>query len=198
MKIKLATIICLLLLATGVHAISDPGQAEKKYCHAIVQDHKAAFVFPITGDEHWTWYNKETKDNALEYSWELELRGEQNSFNFGVYLFKFPGKQEETGSLEQLLKEAQWSVFDQKPTPNGGTTATILEDLRITSRLIDGGVVVGITDKETFNRIFAIHPKVAHFVMRTPSDVPFKCDATIEYQDQKDQQEGAKEHKSTP
>jgi hypothetical protein len=198
MKMQLPAIILLLFLATPDHANSDPIQVREKYCYAVVQDNKAAFVFPITGDEQWTWYNKETKDTALGYSWEVQLRGEQNSFNFGVYLFKFPGKQEETGSLEQLLKEAQWSVFDQKATPNGGTTATILEDLRITSRLVDGGVVVGIIDKETFNRIFAINPKVAHFVMRTPSDVPFTCDATIEYQDQKDQQEGAKEHKSTP
>jgi hypothetical protein len=69
-------------LATGVHAGSVPNQVKEQYCYAIVQDNKAAFIFPIINNENWTWLNKETKDNELEYSWEVLL--------LGVYLFKYP------------------------------------------------------------------------------------------------------------
>lgn len=196
--LPLAAIFCLLFIVTGVHADDNTSQAKDKYCYAIVQGNKAAFVFPIMDNEHWTWFSKETKDNELEYSWEVSLHGEQHSFNFGVYLFKYTGQDQKNGTLPQLLTEAQWSVFDQQVTPDGGSTSKMFENMKINSKVIDGGIVVSISDKETFNQIFAINPKIAHFSIRTPFDVPFTCDAPIEYRGQNDQQSAARKQKDAP
>ncbi len=198
MKIKSAALIALILYATGAYAFSEPGQVENKNCYAIVQDNNADFVFPRTVKKQWTWFNKEIKDNVLEYSWEVQLQDGHNPLDFGVYLFKFPGEKEVKGSLEQLLNEAQFSVFEQEARSNGRTGAKIREDLIITSKLIDGRVVIRIRDKETFARIFANKPGVARFIMRQPFDGPFTCDATIEYLDQTGQQVDTRNIKTSP
>jgi hypothetical protein len=147
-----------------------------------VQNNKAAFVFPIMDADELTWFNKETMDNELEYSWEVLLPGEKQSLKFGAFLFKYPGEKEKVGSLKQLINEAQWTVFDQKLTPNGRTTSKMLDDMKVALKIVDGGVVVGITEKVTFDKAFTNHPEKAQFVIRTPSDPPFTCDTSIEYQ----------------
>lgn len=180
MKLPIIAVLLLIAFSTGVHAAESPS-AQSQYCHAIVQDNKAAFVFPIIDNVEWSWFKKETKDNDLEYSWEVLLPGNKQSMKFGVFLFKFPGEKEKTGTLKQLINEAQWSVLDQKSAPNGGTTSKMLEDMKVSARIIDDGVVVGITDKATFERAFSSHPEKAQFLIRTPFDSPFSCDASIEY-----------------
>ena len=181
MKIRVIAVFFLIGLVTAAQADDNRNTPQPQYCHAIVQDNKAAFLFPITEDEKWVWFKKETKDNELEYSWEILVPSEKQSLNFGSFLFKYPGQKEKSGTLKQLLDEAQWTVFEQRATPNGGTTSEMLEDLKIVVKIQDGSVVVGITNKATFDRAFANHPKTAHFVMRTPIDGLFNCDASIEY-----------------
>lgn len=183
MKIRVIAVLFLIGLVTGAHADDNQSitQPQPQYCHVIVQDNKAAFVFPIMEDEKWTWFNKETNDNELEYSWEVIIPDEKQHLKLGAFLFNYPGQKEKSGTLQQLINETQWSVFDQSPTPNGGTTSKMLEDMKIVLKVIDGGIVVGITDKATFDRAFTPHPRKAYFVMRTPFDAPFTCDALIDY-----------------
>jgi len=181
MKIRVIAFLSLIGLVTAAQADDNRSTTQPQYCHAFVRDNKAAFVFPITEDEKWVWFKKETKDNELEYSWEVLVPGEKQSLIFGAFLFKYPGQKEKSGTLKQLIDEAQWTVFDQRAIPNGGTTSEMLEDLKIVVKILDGSVVVGITNKATFDRAFANHPKTAHFVMRTTIDAPFTCDASIEY-----------------
>ncbi len=177
----LITAMLLALFLTDAHAAGNTIQNQPQYCHAVVQGNKATFIFPIIDNVEWSWFNKETKDNDLEYSWEVVLPGKEQSMKFGVFLFKYPGDKEQPGTLKQLLNEAQWSVFDQQSAPNGGTTSKMLEDMKVSARIIDGGVVVGITDKATFERAFSSHPEKAQLLIRTPFDSPFSCDASIEY-----------------
>ncbi len=177
----LITALLLALLLTDAYAAEKSTQNQPQYCHAIVQDNKAAFIFPIIDNGEWSWFNKETKDNYLEYSWEVVLPGKEQSMKFGVFLCKYPEEKAKSGTLKELINEAQWSVFDQQPASNGGTRSKILENMKVSARIIDGGVVVDITDKVTFERAFASHPKKAQLLIRTPFDPPFCCDASIEY-----------------
>jgi hypothetical protein len=120
MKFMIAAVLLALLL-TDAHAAEKSIQNQPQYCHAIVQDNKAAFIFPIIDNVEWVWFNNETKDNNLEYSWEVVLPGKEQSMKFGVFLFKYPGEKEKSGTLKQLLNEAQWTVFDQRPEDTVGS-----------------------------------------------------------------------------
>ena len=58
---------------------------------AKVTGAKALFTFPaIEGQEEWSWYNKETFPDALEYRWEVKFVDPEFGYSFGTSLFKFP------------------------------------------------------------------------------------------------------------
>lgn len=182
MKILLVTVLFLAIYATSASAGGENESTIKgEYCYAVLKADKAAFIFPIIEDEQWVWFRRETADNALEYSWEVILPGQKQSLNLGAFLFKYPGEKQRTGTLPQLITAAQWTVFDNQTTPDGGTTSKLLEEMKIIVKVIDDAVVVGITDKATLSKAFAERPEKAQFVIRTPFDEPFTCTTSIEY-----------------
>ena len=171
-----------LLLGTRTSAGAGSDDAVKQRCYAVVEKNKALFAFPIEQEESWRWYRRGTKDNQLEYSWEVVIREQKGTFNVGAYLFKSHGRAEENGSLEQLLDEAQCSVSEEEVTPGGGTTARILQITGITCTAVDHRIVIGVTG-EAIKGIFSQKPRSAHFVTRQPSGYSMTCEATIHYLD---------------
>lgn len=181
MKRLLLALFWVAISGTSALAGGHAGSTETENCYAVVQDEKAAFIFPVIEDEKWTWFRKETTENKLEYSWEVLLSGSKQSFKFGVFLFKDAAEKEKSGTLTQLISEAQWTVFDYVIAPNGESNSKMLEDMKIVAKVIDGGVVVAIADKKTLSKTFSNHPEKAQFVVRTPYDEPYMCTASIQY-----------------
>jgi tetratricopeptide (TPR) repeat protein len=148
-----------------------------KECRAVIQGQKAQFIFPLPGMEEFTWHRSQTQDNALEYAWEVSLEGlhPKYNFNFGIYLFKFPGRKEKTGGLVKLISKAQASVWDR-------ATTNVREDLPI-ERLIDGNkLLILVSNSATFEALFAHKPTIAHCRVHTPyKQLNFETSTRIEY-----------------
>lgn len=151
----------------------------KQQCYASVRDYKAFFVFPKENKRQWTWYRNIIKDDHMEYSWEISLHKNNSTFNFGVYLFKFPGKTQQEGSLEELLKHAQYSVF-KKPNDSNKTLG-VMEDLKIHAFVKDGSIIVGVKDRNTFNILIENKPTRAFFRKIEDGKTVFSCDTKIEF-----------------
>src|ERR1700690_3339050 len=77
-----------------------------------------------------------------------------------VYLFKFPGAQERIGNFNQLVADAQASVWDQ--------SLRIREDLIIQPKIEDEKLILVISDKKTFSELFSQDPTIANCRVRTP------------------------------
>lgn len=147
-----------------------------KKCTAIVQGQTAQFIFPLPKRQAWTWNMKKTADNYQEYTWEIALEGSTatRKYNFGVYLFKFPNSQEITGSVNQLMSDAQTSVWDQ--------SSSLRDDLIIQSNIDDQKLVLKISDKKTFSELFSEKPTIAHCRVSTPyKDIDFVSETQIEF-----------------
>lgn len=148
-----------------------------KECRAVVQGQQARFIFPLPGMEEFTWYRSQTRENHLEYSWQVALEGSQPKypFEFGIYLFKFPGRKEQTGSLEKLISRAQASVWDR-------ATSNVREDLPIERLIERDKLIILVSNRATFEALFAHKPTVAHCMVYTPyKQLNFETSTRIEY-----------------
>ncbi len=173
--IILLLVICFLPNNITVADIKD----NKQHCYASVRNYKAFFVFPKENKRQWTWYRNIINDEHMEYSWEIYLHKSNPAFNFGVYLFKFPGEIQQEGSLEELLRHAQYSVV--KKLSNDNNTIEVEENLKIYAFVKDGSIIIGVNDRNTFNILFENKPTRAFFKKTEDSKNIFSCDAKIEF-----------------
>ncbi len=136
--------------------------AYHRQCTAIVQGQTAEFIFPLPIKQTWTWNMKETKDNSQEYTWEIALTGpdSKSTYNFGIYLFKYPKSQEVTGGIQKLISAAQTSVLDKQ--------LKFREDLIVQSTVQGQKLILKVSDKKTFSELFSQKPTIAHCRVITP------------------------------
>jgi hypothetical protein len=189
--LSLIPILCAFLIGISATVFSQGTTSINKdenddLCIAYVEDKTAVFFFPINETDEWEWYQYKSDANALEYSWEVSLKKEDGWYSFGYFLFKPPVKapalQPRKGTLSQLLKNAQLTIFENKRTPSGGVSGHIKEELKIEGWVQEGGVVVGIRDEKTFSEIFKQMPEKVFFLIREPeAENNFQCTAAIEY-----------------
>lgn len=178
-KVVIAT--CFLLFQLFGFSIteilaSDNQDTDKIACSAVVAfgDRTATFTFPNVTDTNWTWYRDTTADNNLEYSWSISLNnGDSPIYNFGAYLFKFPGSKQQDGSLKDLLRKCQFSVCDSSGNLNHWPN--------LSYKIKDGMVILFIDDLKTFNVFFQSRPLYAYFHIRLPGKESISCEAQIDY-----------------
>jgi hypothetical protein len=149
-------------------AIPSSGQTKSI---GIVTSSTAEFRIPLTRPTSgvWTWYAATTKDNALEFSWEVSVGNGSGSYDFGFYLYKFPGSPETHGRLQDLLRAGQMSAFESNAEGQG----QILPDAKIATSVENDAIVIRMTDAELVRRVFRDRPESVHVRTRTP-------DATFE------------------
>jgi hypothetical protein len=167
--------IFLSLVASGFAGGQETADYEKK-CISSVQGQTAQFSFSLPKRQIWTWNMKETEDNNLEYTWEISLTGvdSKSTYNFGVYLFKYPHSQEVNGSIDKLISAGQTSVWDQSLSIRG--------DMIIRSTVQNHTLILSISDKKTFSELFSQKPTIAHCRVRTPyPDINYLGDTQIEF-----------------
>ncbi len=160
-KMRAIGIICLFVFMLPNHVSAQSTENEHIFT-AIVRGSAAEFAFSLPEQETWTWNRKETEDNYLEYAWQVSLTGNdlKGTYNFGVYLFKYPHSNEISGSIDELIYRAQASIFDK--------SLNVRDDLSIKSFIQDKKLIIKISDKKTFSELFLQHPTIAHCRVRTP------------------------------
>jgi hypothetical protein len=175
-------IFSLSLVSAASELKDNPSTSNAPLCAAQVKNGIAAFYFLITDNGKWVWYRNVTADSALEYSWEVVIGSPWSAYNFGYYLFKLPGRPQKKGSLGELLQDTQISVMVSASKPDGGTSASLRDDLIVRGGIIDQWLIVTFKDNYTFNTILKGKPKTAQFIVRHPDESKsYLCDAPIKY-----------------
>ncbi len=67
----------------------------------------AKFYIPLENKDSYEWFKPETQDGSLEYAVAVNIGSSQA----GYFLYKYPGFAEVKGSLNELLKRGQKSVW---------------------------------------------------------------------------------------
>ena len=110
-------------------------------------------VLPVGHRDSWQWRMPATPDNRQEYAWEIRIDSAETR-GFGFYLFKFPGLPSEAGSLQQLLRSGQRSVWEKASRH----MERMVERGRIEMSPADSGVVVTVRDGWTADFLFGSRP----------------------------------------
>jgi hypothetical protein len=179
------TLFALLSIGSASIAWAEPTTGTPT-CSAIVKGQTAQFIFPLPKRQPLTWNRGDTGDNVLEYLWQvsLEAAGASDIYEFGIYLFKFPGSVEAVGSPQNLLAAAQASVWERSLSAPGAEygAARIRSDLVI-QPLIDGDkLIVRVADRNTFAALFSHKPNTAHCKVRTPyEELNFEAVTPIQF-----------------
>jgi hypothetical protein len=166
---------CIIILSISLW---DTSLAQNQIqCKAIVQNQIAKFSFPLPDKKEFIWNQSQSEDNYQEYTWQVSLEGTnpQYNYNFGVFLFKFPGAKEKTGSLKRLFSMAQYSVWDM-------ATTRVRDDLPIDVIIENDKITVLAKDSATIKALFSHKPTIAHFMVQTPyKELNLETKTPIEY-----------------
>jgi len=126
----------------------------------------AEFTIPLQrpANDVWTWNRAETPDNANEYSWALTVKSGTDQYFFGFFLYKFPGSREAHGTIQDLFKAGQNSVFKA----NGDGPGGLLTGANVEVAVEGEAIVVRLTNPELVGLIFHDHPETVEVHTRTP------------------------------
>ena len=117
---------------------------------ALISNETAVFKVPIKNNPEYVWNEKNFPDDMLEYECEITV----NSYKFGFSLFKFPGAEEHKGTIEQLFKAGQMSVWKIEEGNTGSVTKGIV---RVSYK--KPHIVISVLDPETYKMIFSEQPR---------------------------------------
>lgn len=157
---------CVIILVVSILGLTLAARGSDLDIRATVSANAAEFSIPLAKPTNvrWNWYLSATREDALEYQWGIRVRASDSEYEFGFFLFKFPGSSAATGSLEDLLNAGQATLWK---TDSDGSSSAIL-DARVSVSERDGAVQVRITDPAVVDRIFGSRPATARAVSKTP------------------------------
>jgi len=159
---KICVVLVILALSIGI-GWGQANATEDMGCKALVKSNAIEFSFPVPNKEIFEWCQDKTTDNYLEYVWQVALEGVEPKYNyqFGIYLFKFPGSKQRKGDLKKLISQAQVSVWELK-------TGSVRQDMKIQAVIKSDRLIIRVTDKATISALMANKPTIAHFNVYTP------------------------------
>jgi hypothetical protein len=168
-----------VLCAQPSPGLNRPAQTASTPFTALVTREEARFVLPVPTRNEWKWRQPAVKDNAQEYSLGLNVENNGTKYAFGFYLWKHAGAKPQSGSLSDLIKAGQTSVFGR--TPEG--INRIIRDAGIKSRLDKNLLIITIHGQKNVERLFSARPSEATFEIKVPDESPVSQTVAIVYQD---------------
>jgi hypothetical protein len=165
--------------AQASHGLKRPAQTASTPFTALVTREEARFVLPVPPRNEWKWRQPAVRDNAQEYRLGLNVENNGTKYAFGFYLWKHAGAKPQSGSLSDLIKAGQTSVFGR--TPEGMNR--IIRDAGIKSKLDKNMLVITIHGQKNIERLFSARPSEVTFEIKVPDEPPVSRTVAIVYQD---------------
>ena len=160
--LSILSIAFLLIAPQFCNGQSNGPAIEQLKWTAIVGPTKAIFTFPPSSQAKWNWHNADTKNNALEYAWNVGVGGETNGYRFGPSLFHYDAAGEGSGKLSDLLTECQHTLWEI--SKDGGKSIGDYGKAKV----IDRSVVVTITDEKLIEKLFDAKPEYVQMTANMP------------------------------
>ena len=146
---------------------------------ALVTKTEAQFVFPLPVRSLWSWRQPATKDNAQEYRINVTVQNDERKYAFGFYLWKRSGAVPQSGTLSELIKAGQASVFGR----NSAGRFEIIREAGIKLKLAEDRLVVLIRGRENVERLFSSHPSEVTFEIKLLDEALISQTVPVVYQD---------------
>jgi hypothetical protein len=166
--------IILALVGSAAGAIAYGAELRST---GVVTGLVAEFSIPVAHEGPWRWARAKTRDDVLEFTWDLSVQSSDGEYRFGFSLFKFPGTAEGAGNLDELLNAGQASLW--KIGPDGG--GSLVEGAMVSVTADAGRVVIRLSDPASVRLLFGNRPAVAKVLTRTPDSSPESHEVSIEY-----------------
>ncbi len=130
---------------------------------AVGSESDASFTFPATNKKRLAWYKKATPNDMLEYSWSVIIGDDKLGYQFGPVLFKRGGTRPRSGSLSDLIKACQQSLWHN--SAEGGDNIGDYGNADVKG----GKVRIKINDGALIKKLFEAKPKTVEMTIYTPS-----------------------------
>jgi hypothetical protein len=164
--------------SNGLNWQSDAASTLRPFT-ALVTKNEAQFVLPVPVRPEWRWRLPETQDNMQEYRLDVSVVNEGQKYTFGFYLWKRAGAEAESGSLSDLIRAGQKSVFGRNPQGMN----SIIRDAGIRTKLDQNMLIIAIQGKKNVERLFSGRPQEVTFEIKVPGEAPLKKSVEVRYQD---------------
>ncbi|MBS0194166.1 MAG: hypothetical protein JSR34_07950 [Proteobacteria bacterium] len=185
----------ILGVSLTIAVVADPTQAApivSRACSVAVESGRFTAVFPpiANAGKTWRWQRKDSLADRMEYGWIVDLGRRDRAgtfvaddYGFSTDIFRWESREEEHGTLADLLAAAQYDVFRRVRKPDGQIGMTRQDDLAVQASLRDGTrVVLSSSQHETVTAVFASKPKLAQLSIILPGRYPaYRCMATVVY-----------------
>lgn len=158
----------------------DKDGAAKPEGTASVSRSEARFSLPLDVRKEWQWFLPGSRENTLEYAWLAEVTNNGKVYQVGYSLFKWPGTSLQRGSLKDLIRAGQVSVWEMRADGNG-RGGRRLKDARAQVKPVRDRLVVTVRHRDTFQRLFSAHPKRAVLLVHRPGQGMVRTEVEIHY-----------------
>ncbi|MGB1109091.1 MAG: hypothetical protein ACPG4N_01975 [Gammaproteobacteria bacterium] len=145
-------------------------------CRVKVTGNGAELIFPAVYEtEAWTWFQSDTQDDSLEYSFEVLLRSGEHTRGLGFYLFKLGGMHPVVGDTNSFIQQGKVMVWTKV---NRGRRLVPVEGVEVTQR--DKRIILKIKDTATMRALFGSNPRAALFSTLHPDPkFTYGCIASV-------------------
>ena len=152
----------MMIPCVDVAAQSKEAALEDLKWIAIVSESEASFTFPPSKKEKWSWLNKKTPNDLLEYSWSVTIADNESGYEFGPALFKPGGATPMSGSLSDLIDMCQHDLW--RVSGDGGDNIGEYGSANVTG----GKVRVKITEGALLEKLFGSKPETVYMTITMP------------------------------
>lgn len=158
-------------------------------CTVLASPGRVVASFPILNPPFvWRWLRAETRDNDLEYRWEVQFGqcGSDGRFNagdyaYGVQLFKYPGSTPRAGQLSTLLAAAQ-HTFVHREVVNGQVAYSMVPHAEVVSHIQGSALEIAVSGQDQVAQLLARLPRHALLTVDIPAQgASYRCFAEVRY-----------------
>lgn len=157
----------------------------------IIKPNAVIFIFKINPKSTWTWYQKDTPQNLMEYSWSAVFKFENTQYECGYHLFKHPSAKQNTGSFKQLLKAGRFDLWTMNFTSKKHITgnryllmgsSNRVEYARIEPVVVSNSMGIILKEKDIVEKFQNFKPDSITFQHKTPGKTYSSKNIRVDYQ----------------
>ncbi|HEY0174498.1 MAG TPA: hypothetical protein VGB98_26005 [Pyrinomonadaceae bacterium] len=145
---------------------------------AVVKGSEARFTLPVPQRPEWRWRRGETKDNGREYLMSVKVVNEGREFSFGLYLWKFPGAKEASGSFSSLIDAGQKSLFER----TAAGRMTMIRDGGVRVKQDGQHLVITVGGRKNVARLFSGRPAEVRIETAILDETPTSQTVSVVYE----------------
>lgn len=147
-----------------------------KDCSITLTEQGARLSFPAVYDDNaWTWFQSQTRDDSLEYSFEVLLRSGKNTRGLGFYVFKLGGMHPASGSDSEFFKQGRMMVWTKV---NQGRRLVPVQGVSISHE--GERIIMHVDDRSTMHALFGSGARAALFSALHPEPgLTYGCVASV-------------------